>query len=399
MKKILLIFLSLFIMAGCGSNRKVLHLLNEGSTRQINYKTTIPFEYRLGLIVIKVEIKGSKYDFLLDTGAVTTLSPELVQKLDLQSIGKEQVYGINGKSNELNFVKLEKISVDSLDFLNIGAAVTNFNEVSTLKCLNVQGFLGANLMKESIWHFNFQKKEITIYSSKENLVMPANYKKSKLFIGYGGVPSITTRSKGYKFLNTAVDFGFSGGIVLSSRDFINLKNNSSIKSYISGFGSSSVGIFSDEQSTIFSKGIINEFEVGEIKVNDAIVNFPLNGGRILGLSFFKDYIVILNWFDKEIIMSENIASEKPKFKTYGYGMSLKENRLIIDFIYEGSNASKIGLRLGDQIISINDRETSYLSAENYCEIKQMKRFDEEKIKIQRDGKVLEFSSRNENLLN
>ncbi len=399
MKKILLTFLSLFIMAGCGSNRKVLHLLNEGSTGQISYKTTIPFEYRLGLIVIEVEIKGVKYDFLLDTGAVTTLSPELVQKLDLRSVGKEQVYGIDGKSSELNFVKLEKISVDSLDFLNIGAAVTDFNKISTLKCLNVQGFLGANLMKESIWHFNFQKKEITIYSNKEDLIIPTNHKKSKLFVGYGGVPSITTRSKGYKFLNTAVDFGFSGGIVLSSRDFINLKNTASIKAYISGFGSSSVGIFSDEQSTIFSKGIIDEFEVGEIKINDAIVNFPQNGGRILGLSFFKDYLVILNWFDKEIIISENITSERPKYKTYGYGMSLKNNKLIIDFIYEGSNASKIGLRLGDQIISINDIETSYLSDENYCEIIQMKRFEEERIKVQRDGNVLEFSSKNENLLN
>ena len=57
----------LLIITGCNSIH-ITKLLSNGKVAQQEFKVNIPFEYRLGLMVLKVNIEGEEYDFLLDIG-------------------------------------------------------------------------------------------------------------------------------------------------------------------------------------------------------------------------------------------------------------------------------------------------------------------------------------------
>ena len=84
MKKLGFILLSAIAVSGCGA-LKVAKLLKQGDVEQPSFTAEIPFEMRMGLVVVKVNINGKDYDFLVDTGAPNLVTKELAAELKLKS--------------------------------------------------------------------------------------------------------------------------------------------------------------------------------------------------------------------------------------------------------------------------------------------------------------------------
>lgn len=89
-KLTLSILISLLCLTACNTV-KTIAILKKGKVAQKKFEVKIPFEYRLGLIVLKVSIAGNKYDFILDTGASNLVSKTLAEKLELDVISDGQI--------------------------------------------------------------------------------------------------------------------------------------------------------------------------------------------------------------------------------------------------------------------------------------------------------------------
>lgn len=85
--------------------------------------------------------------------------------------------------------------------------------------LNIDGFIGSNLMQHAIWDIDFTKKQITITDNELNLNLPKKIIENKLFIRIAGAPSIACKINEKKVWNFAVDFGYNGGIVIPFTEF------------------------------------------------------------------------------------------------------------------------------------------------------------------------------------
>ncbi|NRB81964.1 MAG: clan AA aspartic protease, partial [Saccharospirillaceae bacterium] len=99
--------------------------MKSGEVEQEVFNVQIPFEYRLGLIILKVNIAGKEYDFLLDTGAPNAVSKKLAKELNLTPIFSEVVTDSNGDNSELGLVKLDHVSIGGVKFLNTGAVIVD----------------------------------------------------------------------------------------------------------------------------------------------------------------------------------------------------------------------------------------------------------------------------------
>lgn len=77
----------------------------------------MPFEYRNGLIILKVTIQNEIYDFILDTGASNVLSKELADKLKVIPLGSEEITDINKKSERLEYTKLDDIQIGGINYI------------------------------------------------------------------------------------------------------------------------------------------------------------------------------------------------------------------------------------------------------------------------------------------
>ncbi|WP_025742654.1 aspartyl protease family protein [Aquimarina pacifica] len=367
MKSLLKIIPFTLLFLNCGGS-KIEKLLKTGNVVQKDFSVTIPFEYRQGLMIIKAEIGGNTYDFILDTGASNVLSKDLNVKLGLQPIDAALVYGSQGASQQLEYTSVKTITIGGIGFTNTIAAIHDFNAVTELACMNIKGIIGANLMRQAVWDIDFKNQNITITNTEESLEIPSEYKEAKFFIGYQGTPSIITNVNGIRVLNNRIDTGYNGNISFSKLEFQKLTKDKKLTNYVTGTGITGVGIYGAGKTETFYKGLIEKMTLGKLTLDSPIVaSFSGRNRKLIGVEFLKNYRVIFNWNTRRIKFIETTPSSNSSFDTFGYGLSFEENKIYIRSIIEKSSADRSGLQIGDQVLGLNDIDCSTISAEQWCE--------------------------------
>ncbi|WP_027076390.1 retropepsin-like aspartic protease [Maribacter antarcticus] len=371
--------------------------MKSGEVEQEEFNVKIPFEYRLGLIILKVNISGEEYDFILDTGAPNAISKELAKKLELSNIFKQKVVDSQSEESKLGFVLIKKLGLGGIDFLNMGAAVADLKQSKEVGCLRIDGFIGSNLMRKAIWKFDYQNQIITITNSIESLSIPKVTSKIPFFTMLTGTPIIDFRLNDVTQKNVIVDLGSNGGISLSKKTYNALmKNNPSIPQ-TSSFGISGSGLYGlgKADSTYHIKAPSVSF--GDVSLENTIVSFADEAASTIGNQFFKNYDFVLNWFTKEILLINKTEYDNSTLATFGFSCSNQENHLIVSNIYKNME----DLKIGDQILQVGKTNYNKLLPEQWCEILEnglTKEKEVLKISILRDNKKLSFTLRKEKLL-
>lgn len=384
-----LITIILLLSSCAGSN--IDKVLKQGNVLQENFKTTIPFTYVNGWIVLEVEIRDKAYNFILDTGASNIVTKELAEELNSKVLGTEQIKDVNDTENSAEYTSVSTIKIGNIDFQNTIAAIVDLNKTTEIACTKIDGLIGSNLMRKAIWDFDFQNQLITIVNDENKLDIPTETIDSKMFIGTAGLSSVTLQINGKKVLNNLIDFGNSGANLLRADYFQKQLDANLIQKHVKG-SQKAFGAFGHTENKLFYHTIIDELKIGNHSVNGVFTSVKSGAGNNLGLAFFKNYRVILNWKKKRIRMIEITKAGNDSYETYGFSTLYNEEGVYVNVIVETSSASKF-LKQDDKILRIN--ETSYvnITEEQYCAIMSID-FDSDtdplSITILRDGKELKF---------
>jgi len=388
--------IGILLLSSC-AGAKIDKILKQGDVLQESFKTTIPFTYVNGWIVLEVEIENKTYNFILDTGSSNLLTKELAEKLNIESLDAEEIIDMNGLANETEYTRIKNIKIGNIDFRETIAGIVDLNKIAEIGCTKIDGFIGANLMRKAVWDFDFQKQLITITNDENKLDIPTETIESKLFIGTAGIPSVIVTINGQKTLNNTVDFGNSGGNLLRIDYFKKQLDKKLIKKYVKG-NQKFVGAFGHTENETFYEVVIDEMKIGNHTINNLIAGVRSGSHGNLGLSFFKNYRVILNWHSKKMKMIKITDAGNNSYKTYGYTTLYKEESVFVNAIVDTSSASDF-LEQGDKIVSVNNVSYLNVTKEQYCDI-WTNDIDTDilSITVLRDGKEFTFELRKTKLL-
>ena len=258
------------------------------------------------MIIVPVEIKKKNYNFILDTGSPTLVSKELAKNLNLKVIDSVKAADVYNNKQQNKYAKLETTKIGTIDFVGTTVLINDFNAESIWSSLNVDGFIGSNLMQHAIWDIDFNKKQITITDNESKLNLPEEIIENKLFIGVAGIPSIACKINEKKVWKFTVDLGYNGGIVVPFSEFKKQTENGEISEFKKSNTKGVIGIYWKQDNTRVSyTGIINKIEFGNsILKNEKVYSEQYLSHRF-GLDFFRNYRVILNWNSKKIKLIEN----------------------------------------------------------------------------------------------
>ncbi|HSD13527.1 MAG TPA: PDZ domain-containing protein [Flavobacterium sp.] len=402
-------------------------------------KVVIPFTFVDNLIILPVEINGTKLNMLLDSGSEPSIIfsfPENdtiqlynTKKIKISGMGNEEM--AEGIYSDTNIANVNGYKNDKFDLLVILDENLNF---SSRIGIPVNGILGYSFFKNNVVEIDYQKKKVTVYRDRKIL----SKKRMKSFTD---LPITVVNDRAYLNvkakldknevdLKLLVDTGLGDGLWLFENDLIKTNDN-----YFEDVLGEGIG------GTVFGKkSRLDELEFSEFKFKSPLVSYPdtssykqlrlvKNRNGSLGGAMLKRFTIVMDYNGGHLYLKKSGYYNDP----FNYNMSgievqhggvqwiqevdkirddrstnvLNVNEIALDEstlkykftlkpVYEiasvrkNSPAEAAGLKTGDKVLKINNKNIGNLSKQKIDEMLQEEDGKTIKIEIERKGIVKKF---------
>jgi len=344
--------------------------LEQGELEEGFTQDTIPFRYsNTGHLLIDVKVNNSDriYPFILDSGASNYVFKNFTKEHPLEGNGFAFAIGAVGNMYFSRIRKIQSLQIGAATFntLNAEESVLNWNCVD-----DVYGLIGNSIMRHLVWDIDFQKQIIVLSKHLDNNKRNDHAIEIPI-IDSGHSHHLTTYIK-FKHNRISkkviIDLGNPGILSLAenllTEDRLNFK-----KKKIVGIGSKGLGYASNNMSLDDQYYLVDSLIFSDIGY--AVSRIPVKASpknlNLLGLGFFEKYKMTISWQDKVVILSPYDTLQNFVWKTYGFSTEYNEpkNKVEIESITENTPASKAGLPLFSEVISINQK--TFTGVQSYCE--------------------------------
>lgn len=371
------------------SCKKIKILKAPGSVEQEIFNVTFPFELIQDVIIIEVNLKGETHKFILDTGGFNLIGKQLAEHIGIKGVTKIEVDDSQGNKQKIPILELDALEIAGINFQKTGTGIVDFKELNAISCLDLKGMIGANLMQNAVWKIDYQRQEITIANSITAFDIPANNYAIPFTTSTFKSPNIEITVDGIVEKEVEIDLGSTGDFKLAQSTFDKLTTTKKT----SGTGLFSAGLYGYGLSEKVNFARVNQISLGDLKLTDQLANFKSGRTSTIGNKFLKNYQVILNWFDNELILIPVIEPIPNLLDHYGFEPIFRGNQPQVGFIYDNSSADKVGLKITDKIIELAGRNTENISKDEWCELKNTfsaLTIENIQIKVERAGETLSF---------
>jgi hypothetical protein len=363
--------------------------LNEGQTKLINYVSSLSYESINGKIITSVIINKKIYRFILDTGAPTSLSKKVFDEIDPIKITTIAITDANGKNDSLSVVKLNNIKLGEVEFSNIPALVVNHNSI--FECYGVDGFIGSNLLRNSIIQIDNTKKIITLTDNIESLTI--NKKNgTNLFLDNQSSPIIILTLGNKKKVKEQVllDLGMNGFYDLSLSKFDLFKKYGLFDVLGSANGSNSMSLFGVDSDRLQHRLFVPNIEINGNKISNVTTMTSSDNNSKIGSKILEYGVVTIDYKNKKFYFTPFEQKEINLIeKMFPFDFIPANNKLYVSFIWDYDLTIKISK--GDQIIAIDDINYENITL---CDLMTKESILKNKIKIKlttknKSGQIVE----------
>lgn len=344
---------------------------DKGIIIQKKYYEIIQYETVRDKIVIPVAINGKNYRFLLDTGAPNLISNEVMQELNSYSSKNIIVNDANNLNQSMQSVVIPKIEIGNLIFEEQIALVFDLKNHNLLSCYNIDGFIGSNLLKNSILKIDKSNQNIVITDQIELLNLKVKPTKIKL-IGSQKAPYIELNFLGKNNEKASdmvlIDTGMDGLYDMSNRAFTLFENQNIFEVKGKSEGLSSIGLFGSGKPNLQKLVLVENALLNHKSIKNLYAETTDDGNSRIGLEFLNFGNIIIDFKKKNYYFEANasiiLSNNEPKFAA-----TIIDNKFLVGLVWDKNLAEKINF--GDEIISIDAFKINEM---NTCEIMNLKKY-------------------------
>jgi predicted aspartyl protease len=349
---------------------------------KFQHTAKIPFELYANLIVIKLKIDNADtLNFILDTGVSSFIltDPSLSKKINLKYVRDVKIKGagneefVTGKVSvghtlRFGFVQIDNASIVALD--------KDILQLSEYMGIPIHGIFGHDLFERFVVNINFSSKNIHLTEHKYFKEFKRDGEKYPLVVTqskpYIEASAIAQKNAVYMPLRLVIDTGAGHALMLNTQEntAIHLPDKVIRANLGRGLNGSIDGHI----------GRIEKFKLGKYEFNDVLASFPdslsfstkfselpgnIRQGSIGG-ELLRRFVITFNYKEGYIKLKPLKAKSRETFEHDMSGMEVRAqgkylDKFMVTYISPGSQADKAGVKVGDQIMFLNNKNFKNLN--------------------------------------
>ena len=324
---------------------------------------SIEFTPVRGLIIIPVDINGTKYRFLFDTGAPSAVSEDIQKKYSFKHISASDLTDAQGNRQKTKYVKIDTLDIQGTPFINTAAFVGNFKNNPVLKCLNIDGIIGANLMRYYTWQIDLKNNILRFTNKSIDEICDSNQILSSFYTDDQYSVLLDFKADEIVVKNIKVDYGFNSWLSLPGNIFDEMENQEVFNNVFVKVGTTTSGLFGKAQKHNTKIGVFNSCTLNNLQLNNLEVQ--TGKSRLLGTQLLKKYLVTIDWNNKSICFGNPDKISTDELATFGFSIGLSEsNRIFFQSIIIDGPAQLAGIEPDMIIDKLNDY--SFEGENDFC---------------------------------
>jgi predicted aspartyl protease len=343
---------------------------NQGSINLKEYYEVIPYETEIGKIILPVTINNKTYRFLLDTGAPNLFSTELLKEINVAEGDSINVNDANNQDQKMKFAVVPQLKIGNLVFENQAGLIYNFEEHNLLSCYKIDGFIGSNLLRNSIIKMNGANKTIIITNKIKSLKIDKKPIKMKL-VGNQKSPYVELKFEGKNNEKASdmvlVDTGMDGLYDMSKRAYTIFENSKIFEALYTATGIGDSGLFGAGDSSEQKLLEIENANLNQQIINNIMVSTTSDDNSRIGLDFLKYGDITLDFLNKKFYFESpktiDVKEKTPKFFT-----SVQNDKVVIGIVWD--EKLKLLMNTGDEVISADQINISDMSLCDFLRLKK-----------------------------
>lgn len=355
-RRIMLLAVLTLTFTAC-SYLKNVNLLTGGNLERKDFVQEIPFEYKKGLIVVKVKVNSdtTRREFIFDTGAFNSkIEKGLAGSLGMKAVTSKTNSDSNGNTRIIEVTRVDSLIFGETCFSNIGAGKVEYGEKSASPCIAPYGIIGANLIKLAHWKIDFEQK--MLYFSDNPFELEDKSEQYQIPFSkpvFSGTPDISIQLEGKKIEEVMFDVGYNGGLILPAK-FADLFSEKPSEIFLD---KSTSGIYGTKADSITNKQL--KLNLGGFET-EIPVEFSANGKALLGNEILEHFLIFIDYEENIISLKPKSTVEIPPTLAFLPGI-LNDSLWVVDRTKAG-----LPLQLGDTLRSINGKQPKDLF-NTHCE--------------------------------
>jgi clan AA aspartic protease (TIGR02281 family) len=333
-------------------------------------RVTVTLERRGGHHFVPVSVNGGPpRRFLLDTGAgMTVISQELAKTLDLGLADTVGVVGAGG-GIEGRATNLASLALGGLVRQNVPALVLDTREFQSATGLPVDGILGFTALNRYAVTLDFERGQLELAQNASPHRTGAHGARVPLEF-LGAQTSVPVRIDGGEPVLFVVDLG-------SAQTFVPAALGKSLKAARRLPGIPVLGADGRALEAVALR--VRSLGVGSVQVPRPVVIYVTRGGAldpigitpgasargILGANFLTRFRVTLDYPRGELVLEprrDRAADLEGDFVGTGIVPGPSGNGFRVSAVVEGSPAARLGVQVGETIVTVDGRAVAGLSA-------------------------------------
>jgi predicted aspartyl protease len=369
---------------------------NQGKINDKEYYQVIPYETEIGKIILPVTINDKTYRFLLDTGAPNLFSPEILKELNISEGDSIIVNDANNQDQKMTFAVVPQVKIGNLIFENQAGLIYDFEQHNLLSCYKIDGFIGSNLLRNSIIKINGANKTIIITNKIKSLNIDKKPIKMKL-VGNQKMPYVALKFVAKNSDRASdmvlVDTGMDGFYDMSKRAYSIFEKSKIFEALFTATGISDSGLFGAGNSNEQKLLEIENADLNQQIINNLMVSTTSDDNSRIGLDFLKYGDITLDFLHKKFYFESaktiDVKEKTPKFYT-----SIQNDKVVIGLVWD--DKLKTVMNTGDEVISVDQIDIATISLCDFLKLKKEWKNKDRYILIikNKEGQIKEISIEN-----